>query len=80
MKDPDFQRIRDPAALRRMMHNAKLQNRDDYYWKVFEHLCEIEGSRAESAIERDFHAVLTAYEELLSVKNKRRTSAHRDSG
>jgi len=67
----------DVKDLRQIMINAKRAKRDDVYWESFRRVCELEGTNHNDPLERDFYVMLTAYEELLSEKNGKRTSASR---
>ncbi len=67
----------DVKDLRQLMINAKRAQRDDVYWEAFRRVCELEGINHNGPLERDFYATLAAYEELLSAKNGKRTSASR---
>ncbi|MGH6930901.1 MAG: hypothetical protein ACREEE_00550 [Dongiaceae bacterium] len=59
------------------MVNAKRQGRDDVWREAFRRLCELEGTGHATPLDREFYKMLTAYEELLSEKNGRRTAAAR---
>lgn len=59
------------------MKNAKRQGREDIYYEALRRLCEITGLNYEDPLEQDFYSMLTAYEELLTQKNNRRTAATR---
>jgi len=75
---PTFiERLENTNELRKVMANAKAQKREDVYWIAFRRLCALEGMNYEDPLHRDFHAVLTAYEELLTEKNGRNTKASR---
>lgn len=67
----------DPKQLQTLMKNAKQQGRDDIYYEAFRRRCELIGLNYDDPLERDFHSMLTAYEELLTQKNQRRTAASR---
>lgn len=67
----------DPKQLETLMKNAKRQGRDDIYYEALRRRCELIGLNYDDPLERDFHAMLTAYEELLTEKNKRQTAASR---
>ena len=67
----------DPKQLETLMKNAKQQGREDVYLEALRRRCELVGLNYDDPLERDFQSMLTAYEELLSVKNKRRTAATR---
>ena len=76
-KEIDVSRISDPGKLRNLMDNARRLGREDVYWKAFGRLCELQGIGEADRLHRDFARTLAAYEELLSQKNGRRTSASR---
>jgi hypothetical protein len=67
----------DPKHLATVMKNAMRQGRDDVYYEALRRRCELIGLNYNDPLERDFHAMLTAYEELLTEKNQRRTAASR---
>lgn len=67
----------DVKQLQTLMKNAKKQNRDDVYFEALRRRCELEGLNFDDPLDQDFHSMLAAYEELLSEKNQRRTSASR---
>lgn len=67
----------DPKQLQILMKNAKRQGRDDICYEAFRRRCELLGLDYDDPLERDFHSMLAAYEELLSEKNNRRTAASR---
>ena len=69
--------LTDPKGLRNVMKNARTRGREDLYWVAFKRLCSLQGMNVENPLERDFYAVLAAYEELLSEKNGRTTKANR---
>ena len=59
----------DVAELRKLMANAKRMSREDVYIDAFRRVCELQGMNYDDPLERDFHATLTAYEELLAEKH-----------
>jgi hypothetical protein len=65
----------DPKELRNLMANAKRLNRDDIWREAFQRLCVLGGMDQTDPLHRDFYATLAAYEELLTQKNGRTTSA-----
>ena len=67
----------DATELQQLMANAKRLKRDDVYWSAFRRLCQVKGLQGDDPLHVDFFATLCAYEELLSEKNGRRTSANR---
>jgi hypothetical protein len=67
----------DPTELRQIMANAKRLGNDAVYWGAFSRLCLISGRDEPDPLVRDFWTTLTAYEELLSLKNRRKTLANR---
>jgi hypothetical protein len=67
----------DPAELRQLMINAERLGNEQVYWEAFSRLCLISGRSDPDPLVRDFYSTLTAYEELLSLKNKKKTLASR---
>lgn len=76
----------DPAVLktveqcRTVMARAREQGRDDVYDAVFKRSCEIAGREMDDPKDpliAAFHETLAAYEQLLTEKNGRNTSASR---
>jgi len=67
----------DPIELRQLMANAKRLGNERIYWEAFSRLCLISGKDDPDPLVRDFYSTLTAYEELLTVKNKKKTLANR---
>jgi hypothetical protein len=67
----------DPSELRILMANAKRLGNDAVWREAFRRICTLEGLNYEDPLHRDFEAMLTAYEELLAIKNGRNTSAAR---
>lgn len=67
----------DPALLRNLMVNAKHHGREDVWREAFRRLCVLEGMNQTDPLHRDFFETLTAYEELLTLKNGRTTRANR---
>jgi len=67
----------DPAELRQVMANAKRLGNEGIYWEAFSRLCRISGRDEPDPLVRDFCSTLAAYEELLSLKNGRKTLANR---
>jgi hypothetical protein len=67
----------DPKDLRVLMANAKRLGYTDVWREAFRRLCELEGLNYDDPLEQDFYTMLTAYEELLTVKNGRRQPAIR---
>jgi hypothetical protein len=67
----------DPVALRQLMANAKRLGREKEYWEAFSRLCVLSGREDRDSLVREFHSTLTAYEELLSEKNQKKTLASR---
>ena len=67
----------DAEELRRLMANAKRLRNQDVYEQAFLRLCEVEGMNYLDPLERDFYAMLTAYEELLAEKHGRKQPAAR---
>lgn len=66
-----------PNDVRQIMANARRAGDEDVYRQAFKRLCELEGKKGNDPIERDFYAMLTAYEQLLTQKNGRTTRATR---
>ena len=67
----------DPALLRGLMENAKRLGREDIWRDAFRQLCFLEGMNVSDPLHRGFYEMLTAYEELLTIKNGRTTKASR---
>lgn len=67
----------DAKQLQVLMKNAKQLGRNDVYFEALRRRCELIGLNYDDPLERDFHSMLTAYEELLTEKNQRRTAASR---
>jgi hypothetical protein len=67
----------DSAELRQLMANAKRLGNEKAYWEAFSRLCVISGRDEPDPLIRDFYSTLTAYEELLTIKNRRKTLANR---
>jgi hypothetical protein len=67
----------DPTELRQLMANARRLGNEAAYWEAFSRLCLISGKNEPDPLIRDFYTTLTAYEELLSQKNGRKTLANR---
>jgi GTP pyrophosphokinase len=65
----------NPKELRQLMENASRLGNDQTYWQAFSRLCLISGRDDPDPLVRDFHSTLTAFEELLTLKNGRRTLA-----
>lgn len=74
---PNVNNYTKPSQLRNLMANAKRLGREEVWREAFQRLCEIEGGDQKDPLQRDFHMTLAAYEELLSIKNGRTTSASR---
>lgn len=70
-------KLDDANKLRKVMVNAKIQEREDVYWFAFNRLCNLEGMNYNDPMHKDFYSMLTAYEELLTEKNNRTTKANR---
>ena len=67
----------DPVELRQLMKNAERLGNEQIYWEAFSRLCLVSGRDDPDPLVRDFYSTLTAYEELLSLKNKKKTLANR---
>ena len=66
----------DPVKVRGFMKNAKKDRKnDEAYWKGFNRLCLLAGIDQEDPLGREFYQTLAAYEELLTIKNGRKTRA-----
>jgi predicted glycosyltransferase len=65
------------SDLKKLRENAIRMGRDDVLDQIFKRICELEGRTFQPGIERDFHEVLSAYEQILSEKNGRNQLAHR---
>lgn len=75
---PEFiQKLTQPSELKNVMANAKEKGRMDVYWAAFERLCIVQGKNHENPMLKDFYAMLSAYESLLSERNGKNTSASR---
>jgi hypothetical protein len=73
----DVSKITDPKELHTLMENAERLGRMDVYWQAFNRLCRLQGMDQKDPLNRDFYAMLAAYEELLSRKYGRTTRATR---
>lgn len=74
----DVQKLERPYDLRTLMENAKRLGNEEVYWQAFRRLCEVEGETgSDDPLETEFYMILAAYEELLTIKNGRRTAASR---
>jgi hypothetical protein len=67
----------DQSALRQLMANAKRLRNENAYWEAFGRLCVLSGRDEPDPLVRDFYSTLTAYEELLTSKNNKKTVANR---
>jgi hypothetical protein len=67
----------DRTHLRNLMANAKRLKRDDIWREAFRQLCSLDGIDQTDPLHRDFYQTLAAYEQLLTKKNGRTTSASR---
>src|SRR5947208_15222282 len=67
----------NPVELRQLMANATRLGYEKTYWEAFSRLCVISGRDEPDPLVRDFYSTLTAYEELLTIKNRRKTLASR---
>jgi hypothetical protein len=67
----------DRTLLRNLMANAKRLKRDDIWREAFRQLCSLDGIDQTDPLHRDFYQTLAAYEQLLTEKNGRTTSASR---
>jgi len=61
--------------LKKLMANAKRQDREDVYLEALVRRCALEGINHEDPVEREFLGVLAAYEEFLAERNGRATAA-----
>lgn len=76
----DISKIKTPAEAENLMKNARRLGRDDIYQLAFARKCELEGAARDDPndpLVRDFWITVSAYEQLLSDKNGRRTAAAR---
>lgn len=73
----DLKSIQNPDDVRRVMDRLKAKGHEQAYWEAFRWCCELQGKSFDDPLERDFGLVLGAYEELLTVKNNRKTLANR---
>lgn len=72
--------LKTPASCRIVMERAKERGLDDVYEAVFRRYCELAGREADDPSDplvRGFYETLAAYEQLLTEKNGRPTSASR---
>lgn len=67
----------DRTDLRNLMANAKRLKRDDVWREALRQLCSLDGIDQTDPLHRDFYRTLAAYEQLLTEKNGRTTSASR---
>lgn len=76
----DITALKTAASCRTVMQRAKERGLDDVYAAVFRRYCELVGHEADDPADplvRGFHETLAAYEQLLTEKNGRTTSASR---
>lgn len=76
----DVKVLKTVDECRRVMARAKKQNNDEFYQLVFRRLCELGGNEHDdpaNPLVRDFYTTLTAYEQLLTEKNGKTTTASR---
>jgi hypothetical protein len=76
----DVDKLKSPADCRRVMQRAREQGHPDVYNAVFRRLCHLVGSANDDPSDplvREFYETLAAYEQLLTEKNGRNTSASR---
>jgi hypothetical protein len=75
-----YLKIKTPEQAENLMNNARRLGRDDIYQLAFARKCELEGAANDDPndpLVRDFWITVSAYEQLLSNKNGRRTAAAR---
>ncbi len=76
----DIAALKTPESCRIVMERAKARGLDEVYSAVFRRYCELVGHDADDPTDplvRGFHEMLAAYEQLLTEKNGRTTSASR---
>jgi hypothetical protein len=76
----DISKIRTAQEAENLMNNARRLGREDIYQLAFARKCELEGVSKEDPndpLVRDFWITISAYEQLLTEKNDRRTAAAR---
>jgi hypothetical protein len=76
----DASKLKTPTDCRTVMQRAKDRNLPEVYNAVFRRYCELSGAFHDDPADpliADFHKTLAAYEQLLTEKNERTTSASR---
>jgi hypothetical protein len=76
----DISALKTPASCRTVMERAKERGLEDIYTAVFRRYCELVGHAADDPADplvRGFYETLAAYEQLLTEKNGRTTTASR---
>ena len=76
----DVSKLKTPEECRIVMQRAREHNLPEVYNAVFRRLCELTGSANDDPSDpliADFYKTLAAYEQLLTEKNERNTSASR---
>lgn len=76
----DVSALSSPAACRTVMARAKAQGLEDVYRAVFERYCELVGHAADDPTDplvKGFFETLAAYEQLLTERNGKTTTASR---
>jgi hypothetical protein len=73
-------KLKTPAECRIVLQRARERNLPDIYSAVFNRFCELTGCANDDPSDpliADFYKTLAAYEQLLTEKNERNTSASR---
>jgi hypothetical protein len=76
----DINKLKTPDECRTVMQRARDRNLQEVYDAAFRRLCALVGTANDDPSDplvRDFYETLAAYEQLLSEKNGRNTSAAR---
>ena len=76
----DARRLNTVDECRTVMERARRRNLPEIYNTVFKRLCELTGNannEPSDPLVRDFYETLAAYEQLLTEKNGRNTTASR---
>jgi hypothetical protein len=78
-KIPDPKKITDPDKVLVMMQNAKRLKKKEFWQECFEHYCELKAAKVDtdSALVKSYFKFFYAYEQALTEKNSKRTSAMR---
>lgn len=76
----DVAKLKTPAEAQNLMNNARRLGREDIYQLAFAKKCELESQLHEDPndpLVKDFWLTISAYEQLLTEKNDRKTIAAR---